>query len=167
VAAGKEVEKLAALRDALTKANDAYWSGQVDIQRRIALAWIALAEGRQTDALTALREAAGMEDATDKSAISPGPIKPARELLGEMLMELKRPAEALTEFETTMKKEPNRFGSLYGGARAAESAGDRQKARSYYARLVEICKRGDKPGRPELQTAQKGALIAAASRANR
>jgi hypothetical protein len=156
-AAGKEVEKLATLRDALTKANDTYWSGQVDIQRRIALAWIALAEGRQNEALTMLREAADLEDATDKAAVSPGPIKPARELLGEMLMELKRPAEALTEFEATMKKEPNRFGSLYGGARAAESAGDRQKARSYYARLVEICKRGDKPGRPELQAAQKGA----------
>jgi hypothetical protein len=156
-AAGKDVEKLAALRDALQKANDAYWTGQVDIQRRIALAWMALAEGRQNEALTMLREAADMEDATDKSAVSPGPIKPARELLGEMLMELKRPADALKEFEATMKKEPNRFASLYGGARAADGAGDRQKARSYYARLVEICKRGDKPGRAELQAAQKGA----------
>jgi hypothetical protein len=156
-AAAKDAEKLAALRDALTRANDAYWSGQVDIQRRIALAWIALAEGRQNEALTMLREAAEMEDATDKAAVSPGPIKPARELLGEMLMELKRPAEALKEFEATMKKEPNRFGSLYGGARAADAAGDRQKARAYYAQLVGICKRGDKPGRPELQAAQKGA----------
>jgi tetratricopeptide (TPR) repeat protein len=156
-AAAKDVDKLVALRDALQKANDAYWTGQVDIQRRIALAWIALAEGRQTEALAMLREASDMEDATDKSAISPGPIKPARELLGEMLMDLKRPAEALKEFEATMKKEPNRFSSLYGAARAAQGAGDRQKARTYFARLVEICQRGDKPGRPELQEAQKGA----------
>jgi hypothetical protein len=156
-AASKDVEKLAMLRDALQKANDAYWSGQVDIQRRIASAWIALAEKREKEALGALREAADLEDATDKSAVSPGPLKPARELLGEMLMELKRPAEALNEFESTMKKEPNRFAGLLGGARAAQAAGDRQKARTYYARLVEICKRGDKPGRPELQEAQKGA----------
>jgi tetratricopeptide (TPR) repeat protein len=151
------VEKLVALRDALQKANDAYWSGQVDIQRRIAVAWIALAEGRQNEALTMLRDAADTEDATDKSAVSPGPIKPARELLGEMLLELKRPAEALKEFEATMKKEPNRFAALYGGARAALAAGDRQKARTYFAALVKIAARGDKPGRPELQEAQKGA----------
>jgi hypothetical protein len=156
-AAVKDVEKLAILRDALQKANDAYWSGQVDIQRRIALAWIAKAEGRQSEAVAMLREASDLEDATDKAAISPGPLKPARELLGEMLLELTRPAEALTEFESTMKKEPNRFAGLYGAARAAQAAGDRQKARSYYARLVEICKSGDRPGRPELQEAQKGA----------
>jgi hypothetical protein len=156
-AAARDVERLAALRDVLQKANDAYWTGQVDIQRRIALAWIALAETRQNDALAMLREAADMEDATDKSAVSPGPIKPARELLGEMLMELKRPAEALKEFEATMKKEPNRFAGLYGAARAARAAGDSQKARTYFASLVKICERGDKPGRPELQEAQKGA----------
>ena len=101
-----------------------------------------------------LREAAEIEDLTDKSAVSPGPIKPARELLGEMMLELKRPAEALKEFEATMAKEPNRFRGVYGAARAAESAGDRQKARAYLAKLVEISQRADKPGRPELQEAQ-------------
>lgn len=155
--AAKDVEKLVSLRDALQKANDAYWAGQVEIQRRVATAWIALAEGRQDEALALLRESAEMEDATEKSAVSPGPIKPARELLGEMLLELKRPAEALKEFETTMKKEPNRFRGLYGAARAAEGAGDRQKARAYFARLVEISQRADKPGRAELQEAQKAA----------
>ena len=134
-AAAKDVEKLVTLRDALQKAADAYWTGQVDIQRRIASAWIALAEGRQAEALAMLREAADMEDLTDKSAISPGPIKPARELLGEMLLELKRPAEALKEFEATMAKEPNRFRGVYGAARAAVGAGDREKARAYSAKL--------------------------------
>ncbi len=152
-AAAKDVEKLAALRDALQKANDAYWTGQVEIQRRIATAWIALAEGRQAEALTMLREAADAEDLTDKSAISPGPIKPARELLGEMLLEMQRPAEALREFEATMAKEPNRFRGLYGASRAAEAAGDGAKVRSYSLRLVEICRSADKPGRPELQQA--------------
>jgi hypothetical protein len=154
-AAGQDVEKLAALRDALQKANDVYWTGQVDIQRRIASAWIALAQGRQNEAVTMLREAADMEDLTDKSAISPGPIKPARELLGEMLLELKRPAEALKEFEATMAKEPKRFRGVHGAAAAAEGAGDRQKARTYAAQLLEICQRADSPGRPELQEARK------------
>ena len=97
----------------------------MDIQQRIASAWIALAQGRQNEAVTMLREAADMEDLTDKSAISPGPIKPARELLGEMLLELKRPAEALKEFEATMAKEPNRFRGVYGAAR-----GRRRRRRS-------------------------------------
>ena len=155
--AAKDVEKLASLRDALQKANDAYWAGQVEIQRLVATAWIALAEGRQDEALALLRKAADTEDATEKSAVSPGPIKPARELLGEMLLELKRPAEALTEFEATMKKEPNRFRGVHGAAQAADALGDRQKARTYFASLVEITQRADKPGRAELQAAQKAA----------
>jgi hypothetical protein len=154
-AGAKDVEALVTLRDALQTANDTYWTEQVDIQRRIASAWVALAEGRQTDALPMLREAADMEDLTDKSAISPGPIKPARELLGEMLLELKRPAEALKEFEATMAKEPNRFRGVYGAALAAQEAGDRQKARIYAAKLIAIGQRADTPGRPELQEAQK------------
>jgi len=156
-AAAKDVEKLVSLRDHLQKANDVYWAGQVDIQQRVAKAWIALAQGRQSEALAMMREAADMEDATEKSAVSPGPIKPARELLGEMLLEVKRPADALHEFEATMKKEPNRFRGVYGAARAAEAAGNTAKARELFARLVEISGRGDKPGRPELQEAQKAA----------
>jgi len=153
-AAAQDVAKLVTLRDALQKANDAYWTGQVDIQRRIASAWIALAEGRQTEALSLLREAADLEDLTDKSPVSPGPIKPARELLGEMLLELKRPTEALKEFEATMAKEPNRFRDVYGAARAAEDAGEHQKARTYSAKLIEISARADRPERPELHEAQ-------------
>ena len=85
-----------------------------------------------------MREAADREDATEKAAVTPGPIKPARELLGEMLMQLKRPAEALAEFEATLTKEPNRFRAIYGAARAAEAAGQRQKASGLDARVVEI-----------------------------
>jgi hypothetical protein len=72
-----------------------------------------------------------------------------------MLLELKRPAEALKEFEATMAKEPNRFRGVHGAARAAESAGDSQKARTYSAQLIEICQRADTPGRPELLEVQK------------
>jgi hypothetical protein len=154
-AAMKDVEKLTELRDALEKAKDTYWSEQVDIQRHVTLAWIAFAEGRKDEALVMIREAADREDATEKSAVTPGPLKPARELLGEMLLEAGRPAEALEEFELTMNKEPNRFRGVYGAARAAMLAGDSAKAATYYAKLLEICQRADRPGRAELEEARK------------
>lgn len=157
--AAKDAEKLGTIRDALLKAKDAYWSEQVDIQQRVATAWIALAQGRSDEAVTTLRDAATREDATEKAAVTPGPIKPARELLGEMLLELKRPTEALTEFETAMKKEQNRFRATYGAARAAQAAGDQAKARSYFASLIEICGRADAPGRAELLEARAATRI--------
>jgi hypothetical protein len=153
-AAATAIEKLTALAAVLKEKNDAYWANQVEIQRRAATAWKTFAEGRADEAITVLREAAAMEDATDKSAISPGPIKPARELLGEMLLEVGRPAEALAAFEETMTREPNRFRSLEGAARAAQASGDAAKARTYYTRLTELCPRGD---RPELAAARKAA----------
>jgi len=156
-AAAKDVDKLAALADALRKANDAYWSEQVDIQRRVAVAWISYAQGRRDEGIAMLRDAADREDATEKSAVTPGPIKPARELLGEMLLDAGRPAEALQEFEKSTAKEPNRFRGVYGSARAAAGAGDSGKARIYFARLVEISPKADSPGRPELQEARKAA----------
>jgi hypothetical protein len=156
-AAGPDIERLAALRDALKKANDPYWTEQVEIQRRVAAAWVALAERRQVDAVTMLREAADMEDATEKAAVTPGPIKPARELLGEMLLQLNRPAEALAEFEVALKKEPNRFRATYGAARAAEAAGQRQRASAHYASLLRIAKGADQPGRNELEEAKRSA----------
>jgi tetratricopeptide (TPR) repeat protein len=103
-----------------------------------------------------MEEAATREDATEKAAVTPGPIKPARELLGEMLLELKRPADALAAFEVTLKKEPNRFRATYGAARAAQAAGQRQKAAAYYAQLLRICK-GATASRPELKEAAAAA----------
>jgi hypothetical protein len=152
--AAPDVAKLAELRDALQK-TDAYWSEQVAIQREVAAAWIAQAEGRGAEGLAILRKAADREDATDKAAVTPGPIKPARELLGELLLEQKNAAAALAEFEATLKKEPNRFRAVYGAARAAQAAGDRAKARTYFSQLLRICQRADKPERPELQEARK------------
>ena len=153
-AAAADIEKLAALAAALKGKNDAYWANQVEIQRRAATAWMMFAEGRKEDAVTEAREAAAMEDATEKSAVTPGPIKPARELLGEMLLEFGRPAEALAAFEETMTREPNRFRSIEGAARAAQASGNAAKARGYYAKLIELCPRGD---RPDLEAARKAA----------
>ena len=103
------------------------------------------------------RDAAVMEDATEKSPLSPGPLKPARESLGEMLLEMGRPADALAAFEATTDKEPNRFRGLYGAAIAASKSGDAGKARMYFSRLVTICAKGDEPGRSELQDARYSA----------
>ena len=149
------IAELERLRDELARQNEKYWTEQTEIQIRGASAWLALAQGRKDEALATMREAAKREDATEKSAVTPGPIAPARELLGEMLLELKQPAAALTEFERTLKIEPRRFRSVAGAARAATAAGNRATARTYYAQLVKIAARGDKPGRAELVTARR------------
>jgi len=153
-AAAADIERLAALRDAMKAMQDAYWTEQLDIQRRVALAWVAYAEGKKDEGIKQLQAAADAEDATDKSAISPGPLAPARELLGEMLLDAGRPQEALVAFEAGTKKEPNRFRGLYGAARAAEMAGDRAKAAKYYKQLLEVAKEADTQ-RAELVAARK------------
>ena len=149
---------IAALReigDRLAQAKEAYWAEQVAIQHDAANALLLLAEGKRDDAVAAMRAAAVREDATDKNVITPGPIAPARELLGEMLLELKQPAAALKEFQTTLKKEPNRFRAVYGAALSAELSGDGASSRSYYAQLVKMCARADQPERPELRAAKQ------------
>jgi hypothetical protein len=152
-AAGKLVE----LRTALLKNKDEYWAQQVEIEHTAALGWIALAEKKDGDAVNFMKQAAALEDATDKAAISPGPLAPAREMLGELLLELKRPAEGLIELEAVMKKEPNRFRALYLGARAAAMSGNRPKASQYYRHVVEMCPKPGTDARPELLDARKRA----------
>ncbi len=149
------VEALHTIKDRLTEQKEVYWAEQTEIQRRSASAWLALVEGRKAEALAEMRAAAAIEDGTEKAAVTPGPLAPARELVGEMLLQLNQPAGALEAFEATLRKEPNRFRALFGAATAARLAGDRQKARGYYASLLEICERADKPGRPELVQARR------------
>ena len=152
-AARMDVRQLVSLRDTLTQGNDKYWADQVEIQREIATAWITLAEGKREQALQQMRSAADHEDRTDKHNVTPGVILPARELLAEMLLELKQPAEAMVEFEATLRTTPNRFNALSGAARAAKLSGDREKAKTYYAKLLAICEHAD-GDRPELQDAR-------------
>jgi hypothetical protein len=102
------VDSLASIQQRLSATGEPYWAEQVAIQHLAAQAWLDLAEHRQNDALTLMREAATREDATEKSAVTPGPLAPARELLGDMLTELNRPAEASVEYRATLQKEPNR-----------------------------------------------------------
>jgi tetratricopeptide (TPR) repeat protein len=148
-----DITTLEALRDRLESMGDLYWAEQVDIQRRVARAWVTFAEGQRDAALAELAAAADAEDATDKSAISPGPIAPARELYGFMLLEAGQHRAALAALEASMKKEPNRFRGTYGAARAAELAGDRNKALTYYQKLLSIAADADTE-RPELAAAR-------------
>jgi tetratricopeptide (TPR) repeat protein len=148
------IEALRRITQTLTDRQETYWAAQTEIQRREASAWLAFVEGRTADAVAQMRTAAAMEDGTEKAAVTPGPLAPAHELLGEMLLQLRRPAGALKEFELTLKKEPNRFRAVYGAAKAAARAGDRATSRAYYRQLVKICERGDTPGRAELREAR-------------
>jgi hypothetical protein len=153
-AARGAIARLGELRDRLASMQDAYWTDQVDIQRRVAVAWVAFAEGRRDEGIAGLRAAADAEDATDKSAVSPGPLAPARELLGYMLLEANRARDAIAAFEATVAKEPNRFRGLYGAGRAYEAAGERTRAAATYTRLLEVV--GDtNSDRPELQHARQ------------
>ena len=152
VAAEQDVQELAQLRDALKAAKNDYWSTEVEINRLGASAWLALAQGKREEALTRMRTAAEIEDRNEKHIVTPGRILPARELLGDMLLELKRPAEALKEFEAAHVREPDRFRGLYGAAQAAAQSGDTAKAKRFFARLVTIAGQGET--RPELVQAR-------------
>jgi hypothetical protein len=148
------ISSLEQLRDKLTIMKEVYWANQVEIQRQEVAAWLAFAEGDREGAVVAMRAAAQREDLTEKNAVTPGPLTPAREMLGEMLLELKLPAEALKEFEATLTKEPNRFRALYGAAQAAKLAGNREAAQTHFRELLKVTARADKPARPELAEAR-------------
>ena len=113
------------------------WASEVEAMRLAASAWLAFADGKNEEALSLARSGADLEDKTGKHPVTPGSILPARELLGDLLMEMKKPAEAMAEYEKSLKETPNRFNGLYGAARAAELSGNPEKARTMYAKLLE------------------------------
>lgn len=151
-AAKADIAKLAELRDKLRDAKDAYWSEQVDIQWQVANAWVLNAEGKPEEALKAISAAADAEDKTEKSPVTPGPLAPARELYGEMLLERGMAKEALAAFEATKAKEPNRFRGYAGAAKAAEKLGDNAVAKANYEKLIALVGKPDSD-RPEVKAA--------------
>ena len=122
-------------------------AGNIDLSE--AEGWLAYAEGKSDQAVSRLRSAANKEDARDAEPFA----TPAREMLADLLLLLRRPSEALEEFKTVLKMYPNRFDALYGAARSAEALGDRRDATDFYTRLISICPRN--ADRPELQFARK------------
>src|SRR5205085_12652435 len=115
----------------------------VDIEWQVANAWLLHAEGKNDEALKAMRVAADAEGKTEKHPVTPGPLAPARELYGAMLLERGMPKEALVAFEATLKKEPRRLGAYVGAAAAAEKSGDQAKAREYYGKVIAIAADAD------------------------
>lgn len=153
-AATPAIERLAAIKALLVAAKDPYWAEQVDIQRRVAEAWQVFARGDKAKGVELLRAAADAEDLTDKAAVTPGPIAPARELLGFMLLEAGQPKEAQAAFQATVTKEPGRFLGLYGAARAAEASGDKAGAAALYKKLLDQAgsASGDRPALSHAKT---------------
>jgi hypothetical protein len=155
--AAEAVTQLERLRDRLTAVRETYWSEQVEIQRRVVAAWSTMARGERAAAVAQMRAAADLEERTEKNAITPGPILPARELLAEMLLASGDGAGALREFELTLTSEPGRFRALAGAMRAATAAGDSSRVRRYARELARVGARGDEPGRAELALARRHA----------
>ena len=152
-AARADSQRLQALKDAMIAAKIGYWPSQADFQIKAVDAWIALAQKRNDDALQLMRAAADAEEASDKHPVTPGNVVPSRQLLGEMLISVGQPQQALSEFERSLKRDPNRFRGVYGAARAAEAAGNRPLARDYYSKLQALAADRD-TDRPELVQAK-------------
>jgi tetratricopeptide (TPR) repeat protein len=146
-------ERIAQLHAASTDPRFAYFRRQLEIQQLALGGLIAQAEGRTDEAIALLRYAADEDDVLGKSPVSPGNLIPVRELLGQLMLDLGRPAEALAAFERSLELNPGRFNALDGAARSAEAAGRPDAARDHYRRLVALAAAGD-DSRPALARAR-------------
>jgi tetratricopeptide (TPR) repeat protein len=147
--ARQAVARVVELHKAAVDAKVAYWPDQIDIQRRAAAAWLAYAEGRGDEALALMKEAAGREAASEKHPVTPGPVLPALELHGDMLMDMGRPAEALAAYEASLAVAPNRLYALASAIEASDASGQAEKVRTYWTAFEKLTARAD-AGRPDL-----------------
>jgi hypothetical protein len=152
-AAQADIARLVELRDKLREAKDPYWAEQVDIEYQVANAWALFARGRFEEALNSMSAAADAEDKTEKSPVTPGPLAPARELYGAMLLERGMAKEALAAFQATLKKEPHRLGATLGAAKSAEKIGEVDQARRLYAAAIALTENAD-PVRNDVASAR-------------
>lgn len=152
-AARAELAVLKANHAKLIDKKKTYEAAQVQIQIRASEAWIRFSEGKSQEAIALMNDAAAMEDATEKHPITPGEVIPARELLGDLLMELGQFRSALDAYESDLERHPGRFNALYGAGRAADKAGQKDKAIRYFQQLIAT---GGLPdaSRPEITIAQ-------------
>jgi hypothetical protein len=151
--AGADLDALRDLESRTRASGDTYWATVIEAQRLAASAWAAHAEGQDDIAVDLARQAADLEGTVEKHPVTPGPLLPAGELLGDLLRELDRPADALSAYTATLSVERNRARSLFGAARAAEDAGDEASARAHYTSLLELLEGAD-PERADLQAAR-------------
>jgi tetratricopeptide (TPR) repeat protein len=158
-----DIARLTALRDELTAKKDTYWR----VRSRSSASWRRRGwRGPQGEERKRFTGSAGSdaEDATEKAAVSPGPIAPAREMLADMLLEAGRAADARTAYEQVLEREPRRFRAAYGAGLSAERAGDQEGASVHYRSLVDICQKADLPARDALQHARAFLAKSSASR---
>ena len=146
------VDRLGEIRQQLLDQKNAYWAGQVEIQRTAGLAWLAYAAGLKDEGLRLMLSTAELEDQTEKHPVTPGAVVPARELYADMLLESGQPAAALAAAEKVLTVAPNRYNAILLAARSAESAGDSQKAQAHYRELLQLAKGAS--ARPELEKAR-------------
>jgi tetratricopeptide (TPR) repeat protein len=131
-----EIGRIKVVHDQLVADHNPVWAEQAQIQYLEASAWLAHAEDRDSDALRVMHQAADLEDSTEKKSATPGPILPAREQLGDLMLETGQADIAFEIFKDALLSSPNRFGSVYGAARAAARTEDRPEAIYYYRRLL-------------------------------
>jgi tetratricopeptide (TPR) repeat protein len=149
-----ELDELVRLQAVLTGQKDAYKANLVGIQVGTGRAWLDFKRGKHAEALAHMRRAAELEAQTEKHPVTPGEVLPARELLADLLLAVNQPAAALAAYEASLKDHPNRFNGLYGAGRAAEQAGDLQKAAAFYRALLANVP-PTPSGRPELAAARQ------------
>jgi tetratricopeptide (TPR) repeat protein len=152
-AAEKDLDQLRQIGETLKAAKNDYWATEVEVQRLGIEAWITFAKGQRDQALSAMRSAADIEDKSEKHPVSPGRLIPARELLGDMLLESGHPADALVEYEASQIRDPKRFRGYWGAGQAAAQSGNKEKAQFYLRHLVELAGAGDP--RPETAKARE------------
>jgi tetratricopeptide (TPR) repeat protein len=148
-AAREAVHQFNAMVEATKRGPHPFRAQYMDVKHDEAAAWLAFTENRNDDALKLLRALAEKQDVEGKGEVE----QPAREMLADILLEMGRPEDALTEYEKSMKTDPNRFNGLAGAARAAELAHQPEKAKTYYAQLLKNCE-GQQSERPELAHAR-------------
>jgi hypothetical protein len=152
--AKKELENLRSLQGVLSKEkNMSREAAQVTVQINTAEAWIQYKEGNNEAAIKSMTAAANMEDGTEKHPVTPGEIIPARELLGDMLLEMNKPALALEAYKSVLETHPNRFNGLYSAGVAAQRCDNKEEATLYFQKLLNSIGTSNSK-RSELQTAR-------------
>ncbi len=149
-----DINKLKACANYLSEQGNDYMANQVEIMVKAAEAWLLFASGDNVSAIAAMRLSAEMEYKTEKQSLTPGEVLPAQELLGDLLMAMGKPSEALKNYEVNLKQRPNRFNGVFGAAKAAQAMGDEARAKKYFEMLIELIKNSNGI-RPEIEEARR------------